>query len=76
MLPVGFEPTIPVFEWAKTFLALYYAADVIGNLCPYDTKIEIAFSDRHLHLPEHILVKWLVEAFRLDSHLRCPAPDI
>jgi hypothetical protein len=30
MLEVGFEPTIPVFERAKTFHALYRAATVIG----------------------------------------------
>jgi hypothetical protein len=27
---VGFEPTIPVFEWAKTVQALDRAATVIG----------------------------------------------
>jgi hypothetical protein len=28
---IGFEPTITVFERAKTFLALYRAASVIGD---------------------------------------------
>jgi hypothetical protein len=28
---VGFEPTIPVFEWAKTVHALDRAATVIGK---------------------------------------------
>jgi hypothetical protein len=35
---VGFEPTIPVFELAKTFHALDSAASVIGSidiLCSY-----------------------------------------
>jgi hypothetical protein len=30
MSQVGFEPTIPVFEWAKTIYALDRAAAVIG----------------------------------------------
>jgi hypothetical protein len=30
MLQVKFEPTIPVFEWAKTVHALDHAATVIG----------------------------------------------
>jgi hypothetical protein len=30
MPPVGFEPTIPVFEWAKTVHALDRAAIVIS----------------------------------------------
>jgi hypothetical protein len=32
MPQVGFEPTIPVFEPAKTFHALGRAATVIGNI--------------------------------------------
>jgi hypothetical protein len=28
---VGFEPTIPVFEWAKTVHALDRAATIIGK---------------------------------------------
>jgi hypothetical protein len=31
MTRVGFEPTIPVFEWAKTFHALNRATTVIGH---------------------------------------------
>jgi hypothetical protein len=31
MPQVGFEPTIPVFERAKTVLVLDHAAAVIGN---------------------------------------------
>jgi hypothetical protein len=31
MPQVGFEPTIPVFEWAKTFQASDHAAAVIGK---------------------------------------------
>jgi hypothetical protein len=30
---VGFEPIIPVFEWAKTFCALDRAAIVVGYNC-------------------------------------------
>jgi hypothetical protein len=30
MPPVGLEPMIPVFEWAKTFHALDHVATVIG----------------------------------------------
>jgi hypothetical protein len=30
MALVGFKPTIPVFEWAKTYRALDCAATVIG----------------------------------------------
>jgi hypothetical protein len=34
MPQVGFKPTIPVLEWAKTFHALDDAATVmLGNLC-------------------------------------------
>jgi hypothetical protein len=33
MSQVGFEPTIPVFERAKTVHALDRAAIVIGDLC-------------------------------------------
>jgi hypothetical protein len=34
MPEVGFEPTIPVFEWAKTVHVLDRAASVIGfELC-------------------------------------------
>jgi hypothetical protein len=29
---VGFEPTIPVFEWAKAFHVLDHVAIVIGSL--------------------------------------------
>jgi hypothetical protein len=29
---VGFEPTIPVFEWAKTVHALDLVATVIGRI--------------------------------------------
>jgi hypothetical protein len=32
MPPFGFEPTIPVFKWAKTVHALDRAATVIGTL--------------------------------------------
>jgi hypothetical protein len=32
MSRVGFEPTIPVLEWAKTVHALDSAATVIGNI--------------------------------------------
>jgi hypothetical protein len=31
MPQVGFEPTIPVFEWAKTVRALDRAATVMGK---------------------------------------------
>jgi hypothetical protein len=31
MLCVGFEPTIPVFEWAKTVHALYCVTTVISR---------------------------------------------
>jgi hypothetical protein len=34
MSQVGFEPTIPVFEWAKTVHALDRAATVIGMCTP------------------------------------------
>jgi hypothetical protein len=34
---VGFEPTIPVFEWAKTVHALDRAVTVIGNFITIDT---------------------------------------
>jgi hypothetical protein len=32
MLQVGFEPTIPVFEWAKAVYTLYGAAAVIRKI--------------------------------------------
>jgi hypothetical protein len=35
MPPVGFEPTIPVFEQAKTVHALDIAATVIGSVNIY-----------------------------------------
>jgi hypothetical protein len=35
MLRVGFEPTISVFEWAKTIHALDRAANVIGSFITY-----------------------------------------
>jgi hypothetical protein len=35
---VGFEPTIPVFEWAKTVHALDGAATVTGT-CLYKKKL-------------------------------------
>jgi hypothetical protein len=35
MPQVEFEPTIPVFEWAKTVHALVRAATVIGKTCNY-----------------------------------------
>jgi hypothetical protein len=38
MPQVAFEPTIPVFERAKTIHALDRAATVIGNSLNYDTK--------------------------------------
>jgi hypothetical protein len=37
MPPVGFEPTIPVFKWAKIVHALDGAATVIG-ICQYNTN--------------------------------------
>jgi hypothetical protein len=36
---VGFEPTIPVFERAKTFHALDCAATVIGTMYANTTKL-------------------------------------
>jgi hypothetical protein len=35
----GFEPTIPVFEWAKTVHALHRAATVISNAMCYTSII-------------------------------------
>jgi hypothetical protein len=38
MPQVGFEPTIPVFEWAKTVHALDRATTVIGKFSSYLTE--------------------------------------
>jgi hypothetical protein len=45
---VGFEPTIPVFEWAKTFHALDCAATVIGHPTYWDRIMfaQLCISDR------------------------------
>jgi hypothetical protein len=39
MSRVGLEPTIPVFEWAKSVHALDRAATVIGETCLLETNI-------------------------------------
>jgi hypothetical protein len=41
MSQVGFEPTIPVFERAKSVHAFYCAATVIGTTPYYVTEIEM-----------------------------------
>jgi hypothetical protein len=38
---VGFEPTIPVLEWAKTFHASDGVATVIGNIPTHSTYFNI-----------------------------------
>jgi hypothetical protein len=42
----GFEPTIPVFKWGKTFHALVRAATVTGQLYIYLTKYGIYILSR------------------------------
>jgi hypothetical protein len=37
---VGFEPTIPVFDRAKTVHALYREATVIGKICIHSTNFQ------------------------------------
>jgi hypothetical protein len=39
MSRVGFEPTTPVFQWAKTIHALDCTATVIGNMETYRDQI-------------------------------------
>jgi hypothetical protein len=39
---VGFEPTIVVFEWAKTFHVLDHAVNVIGSICR-SLEVKIVF---------------------------------
>jgi hypothetical protein len=49
---VGFEPTIPVFEMAKTVHALDRAATAIGSFIPYPLQCVIHYY--HLTIRRHI----------------------
>jgi hypothetical protein len=44
---VGFEPTIPVFEWAKAFHALDGAAIVIGGFYDESDILTIEAANRN-----------------------------
>jgi hypothetical protein len=55
---VGFKPTIPVFEWAKTFRALDCAATVIGI-----REVQVSNLGRDTFYPEVFIVLLFLQAY-------------
>jgi hypothetical protein len=69
MSRVGFEPTNPVFEWAKTCHALDRAASVIGLLHFYINRTPLICDNVRKVEHRKFLLLYLIE----DTETYCPA---
>jgi hypothetical protein len=58
---VGFVPTIPAFERAKTVHALDRAATVIGSSCNYWSKAEEKKKSENIMRPQAVVISILVQ---------------
>jgi hypothetical protein len=67
----GFEPTIPVFEWAKTVHALDRAATVTGIVCVLHNRCSIGKRLPAINLRYLFEINWIYYILRILSRTFC-----